>query len=329
MLTLEISDSDIVETRFRISPIFDLEHLVCSLGGPAPVELGPFWSDEVRLAFGEMRRSNPLLPVLIGLLRSRYVPSFLAPPPQSPAQTIEEDIDALLETPSRLVEDEIQRWLRIRQRVDPVVAQALSKRGLVSHLAELLMALWDRLLEPWWPFLRIFLEADIRWRSEQLVLGGWATALAELNPRFHRGEKRLSVDIRSTATMSLRGGGLVMMPSLFVRTAAAYTEPPWQPTIAYRARGSASILGRKPAASIGRLAPVLGRARSAILVALDTPGTPTSLSDRLSMSIGAVGDNLARLLDAGLVNRKRVGARVEYRRTPLGDALILSSINSP
>lgn len=329
MLTLEIPDSDIVETRFRISPIFDLEHLLYALCEGGPLQLGPFWSEEMRPVYAELRRAKPLISVLVGLLRSPYVPTFLAPPPESAFQTIDDDLRAVLATPAHVVAEEISRCLKTHQRVDPLVAKALRQPRLLDHLAEVLRAAWQALLDPWWPFLRIVLEADIRWRSEQLFMGGWSTALRELRPRALEGMTSFTIDIRSAGRMPIGGKGIVMIPSLFVCSAAAYTEPPWRPAIAYRARGAELALTKGPNPSLSRLSPVIGRARSAILAALDMPVTPSSLSNSLGMSLGAVGDNLARLLDVGLISRKRLGGRVEYRRTPLGDALLLSSMSPP
>jgi DNA-binding transcriptional ArsR family regulator len=69
------------------------------------------------------------------------------------------------------------------------------------------------------------------------------------------------------------------------------------------------------------LAPLLGRTRAGLLVALSTPSSTTRLAALTGASIGATGDHLKVLLDAGLVTRERIARSVLYRRTPLGDAL--------
>ena len=69
------------------------------------------------------------------------------------------------------------------------------------------------------------------------------------------------------------------------------------------------------------LAPLLGRTRAGLLLALATPSSTTQLAALTGASIGATGDHLKVLLDAGLLTRARVARSVVYRRTPLGDAL--------
>ena len=58
-----------------------------------------------------------------------------------------------------------------------------------------------------------------------------------------------------------------------------------------------------------------------MLYALADPASTTQLARSLRLAAGAVGDHLAVLLRAGLVDRGRSGRSVVYRRTPLGDAL--------
>jgi DNA-binding transcriptional ArsR family regulator len=56
-------------------------------------------------------------------------------------------------------------------------------------------------------------------------------------------------------------------------------------------------------------------------MALAEPASTTQLARGNGLAVGALGDHLAVLRDAGLVDRARSGRSVLYRRTPLGDAL--------
>jgi DNA-binding transcriptional ArsR family regulator len=61
---------------------------------------------------------------------------------------------------------------------------------------------------------------------------------------------------------------------------------------------------------------------------LDQPADPTDLAARSRLPIGAVGNHLRVLLDAGAVSRRRSGRAVLYWRTPLGDALVAADSRS-
>ena len=52
------------------------------------------------------------------------------------------------------------------------------------------------------------------------------------------------------------------------------------------------------------------------------PASTSQLARAFGMATGAVGDHLAVLHRARLVERARSGRSVLYRRTPLGDALV-------
>ncbi|WP_282205163.1 ArsR/SmtB family transcription factor [Kitasatospora fiedleri] len=54
---------------------------------------------------------------------------------------------------------------------------------------------------------------------------------------------------------------------------------------------------------------------------METPATTSELALLLDQSVGTVGGHLAILRDTGLVDRTRVGRRVLYHRTELGDRL--------
>jgi DNA-binding transcriptional ArsR family regulator len=102
---------------------------------------------------------------------------------------------------------------------------------------------------------------------------------------------------------------------------AAHTEDPWPRTIIYPARGVGALWGEPVSASPGALGDLVGRSRARLLDALDSPASTTQLARSTGLAPGAVGDHLAVLLRAGLLDRARSGRSVLYTRTALGDAL--------
>jgi DNA-binding transcriptional ArsR family regulator len=62
--------------------------------------------------------------------------------------------------------------------------------------------------------------------------------------------------------------------------------------------------------------------RAALLRLLDQPLGTTHLAAACGLPVGAVGNHLRVLLDAGVVARRRSGRNVLYWRTALGEALI-------
>src|SRR5262249_25593352 len=127
------------------------------------------------------------------------------------------------------------------------------------------------------------------------------------------------------------GAGLCSAPrvSLCPRLALAI-HPPWPPVLIYPARGVSALWeqpGRTgPGTALHRL---LGASRAAILLALEDPASTTQLAATLGQSLGATGDHLAVLREAGLVSRARSGRSVLYRRTPVGDARAAAELCPP
>ena len=119
------------------------------------------------------------------------------------------------------------------------------------------------------------------------------------------------------------GAGLLLVPSVFVwPEIAVYADQPWPKAVVYPARGVGTLLEHGPCEAPGYLSALLGRSRALLLVTLADPASTSQLARAFGMATGAVGDHLAVLHHARLVERARSGRSVLYRRTPLGDALV-------
>ena len=106
-----------------------------------------------------------------------------------------------------------------------------------------------------------------------------------------------------------------------VQDPAGGFDPPWQPTVAYPARGIGGLWSETSGRAPDALARLLGRGRAAVLAGLTEPASTTGLAERLGLAPSSVSAHLSALRDAGLLTSHRYGHQVLYERTPLGIAL--------
>jgi DNA-binding transcriptional ArsR family regulator len=111
------------------------------------------------------------------------------------------------------------------------------------------------------------------------------------------------------------------MPSAFVWPHAIAMLDDHPPTLIYPSRGVASLFWDERGRD-ATLANLIGRTRSEILQAVGEPLHTTGLARLLGRSPGNIADHLHVLHESGLVARARMGRKVLYSRTPLGDTLL-------
>jgi DNA-binding transcriptional ArsR family regulator len=313
------SVEDLVHTRFAISPMWELVRSLVVLRDPSHAALHVPW---LRSLSG--RLDGKALAGAIALLPPRgYTPDFLTPPPAGPLGSIADDLAALRDVRGAQIRSELELFRSQHPRTDGVVEPWLEHpRREVRRLADLLERYWADAVEPVWPRVRAFLDADIAHRSRRLAEGGPRLLFADLHPLVTWSEDHLDVTVPAhDATVTLAGRGLVLMPSAFSATRPRVIDrPPWQPTLIYPARGIATLWEDAAPAPEG-LARLLGATRAAVLTNLGAPRSTTELAGRLALSPATTSHHLGALRDAGLVTGRREGRAVLYVRTPLGDAL--------
>ena len=321
VLRFVASRDDLLNSRFALSPVTELENLLRKLTGRKRTPLPPAWSARLMPAFARLREETALDAVL-ALQSDGYGAAFVVQPPQNMAQTIEDDLAAIRATPLEQARKEIGECLARRPTTDPQVMAILNDPNVAVILADAMEAAWHDLVAPDWPALRAVLERDVVYRGGLLSTGGWQAAFAGLHKRLAWRDGALELSRFVDATHHLDGAGMLLVPAVFVwPNIGAYTDPPWPRTLVYPARGTAALWAPGPATPPDALASLLGRSRARLLVSLSDPASTTQLATSLNMAIGAVGDHLAVLRNTGLVTRARSGRAVLYRRTPLGDAL--------
>jgi DNA-binding transcriptional ArsR family regulator len=323
MLRIIVGPDDLAVSRFAVSPLGELGHLLRHLGerggrgSRLPSPLRTRWRER----FAQVR-DDPGIRALLALQGSAYGVNFAAPPPNGVAQTLGDDLAAVRATPLSLARAEITKALASSPAPEPQIARWLTRRDVVDQIADTLQMAWTALIAPDWPQLQAIIERDVVHRAGQLTRLGWAGAVTGMHDSvlWHNG----TVEIRERANDQARldGRGLLFVPSVFIYPGLGfYLEPPWRPALVYPARGSAALWADqpRPAGSLGRL---LGASRAHLLAVLDTPTSTTGLVATTGMSLGAVGGHLRIMTDAGLLSRARSGRTVLYQRTPIGEALL-------
>ncbi len=318
MIVLSFGPQDLLRVRFAVSPLWELVNAVRAVldGGR---QLGPVpW---LRTAGGRLGDLD-LGPLRAVLPATGYTPDFLSPPPEGPLETMPEGLARLRATPPAQVARELA-WVDLDNPADPARDALLADpAGARDRLADLLDACWDRLLAPLWPQLRDVLEGDLAERARQLAAGGMERLLADLHPDVAWRDGRIEVDKAFDDHRRLDGAGLVLLPTVFASWGPqVMLDPPWQPTLAYPARGTAQ-LWLPPDRDDGALAALLGRTRATLLAALVEPATTTRLAARHHLAPGTVSEHLSVLRGTGLVTAHRAGREVRYALTPIGHALL-------
>jgi DNA-binding transcriptional ArsR family regulator len=254
-----------------------------------------------------------------------FVPDFLTPPPRVPWPRLRDQLAEIRGTPPAQVAHELERCRRTvhaqRERglldrllADPEAARELLATGVYDA--------WLALVAPFWVRVRTLLARDIEERSRTLAQRGLRRVLDDLDPRIRWTKGGVSIADRSDEAANVGERGLLLMPTAYLWPhVAAVVDEPWQPTIAYPARGIADLWHTPPPSSEA-LARLLGRTRALVLSSLDRPLSTSALAALIELSPAGASRHLLALRDAGLIAATRHGHEVRYRRTALGSALL-------
>jgi len=318
---LHFGEEDLLKCRFAVSPLWETQEAVRTLNRPARHGYHAHWLRRIRAAAAGL----DLAPLWLLMPQRGHTPDWLGPPPIGPAATFEEEIAAVRAAdPEAAREDTALSLADTPGALESPEGRALlaDPARMIRELADLMEQAWHTLIEPDWPRLRALLEADVAFHSRRLAEVGLGGLLPEIDRRFGWHAGTLTVDRNAEHERHLDGQGLVLMPSVFSwPDVVSGFEPPWQPTVAYPARGIGGLWAEPGDRTPDALVRLLGRGRAAVLTALDEPATTTALAHRLRLAPSSVSAHLGALRDAGLLTSRRYGHQVLYERTPLGIAL--------
>ncbi|HEY1276476.1 MAG TPA: DUF5937 family protein [Thermoleophilaceae bacterium] len=318
MLVLRFGPEDLANVRFAVSPLVEVYRSVRALEDPSAQAIHLPWIAATRelLADIDLQLLDALQPVEV------YSPDFIHPPPTTPLAELDDELAVMLATPAGEVREEVRAMYPgtdppalLRPFVD-------EPEAALAELAALVRAYWDRALAPHWPRLRALLEGDVLHRARRMADGGAQRLFADIHPEVRFADDALWIEKRFDETVALDGRGLLFVPSAFAwPRMTAITEPPWQPTLIYPARGVGALWDPGAEPPPEALAALLGPRRASVLAALDAPRSTTEIARSLGLSAASVSQHLRVLKDAGLANGHRVGRSVLYVRSPAGDSL--------
>jgi hypothetical protein len=328
--TIGFTSSDTARVRFGRSCLWEVLASLRVLREPAHHGVHLPWVRLVRprlaaeLGAGAapgLRAGFALLGDLVGSgNHGDYAPDLLTPPPTSLEPSIESELADLAGTP----DDVVRRQLDLlRGRWNPAL-QAMwdDPAGHLGILTEVIGRYWRATLAPFWAPITAVAEAEVFLRGRQQAAHGLAVVLNDLHDRV--GWDGANLEVSGTACWGRReldGGGLCLVPSVFVWPGVLVVADGRIAQLAYPCRGAGTVWdGGFPASPA--LEQVLGRSKARLLAVLETPASTTDAAGRVRLSVSATSEHLTALSAAGLVRARRSGRSILHVRTAMADALL-------
>jgi DNA-binding transcriptional ArsR family regulator len=313
----QVSADTLAASRFVVSPLAEAIASLRTLErGTARHPGERRWLDAHQPAYRERQAGDPVTALLvrIGLGRS-WNADFLTPAPAAEGEaTFAQEVARVRRTAPETAHADLAVSLG-----GPLPA-VLDRPDLPERAADLLQWVWTQTVLPYWAQRQRIIEADVVARTAQLGRGGWAEALADMRPGMRwLGEGRLQINGHDYPPRDILGARLLFVPVTPGYGWVAW-DMPHRYAVVYPCSGA--LAGADLAPVPEALGPLLGPARAAVLVLLDTPKSTTQLVALTGQGLGSVGRHLTVLLGARLVRRRRAGRSVLYYRTDVGDALV-------
>ncbi|RKN42623.1 ArsR family transcriptional regulator [Micromonospora endolithica] len=325
MIRIRLDEPTLARTRIATSPLWEVLTSLYVLHrnpGEAP---WPYtgWARHARRVLAEVPATAPVRLLTI----SSRAPDFLTPIPSSASPTLAEQLAELRATPAEVIAEQIPRYHRPDDLPAWLRTFVTDRRAALDRLADGVEAYWNAAIAPWWPAMRAALDEEVLHRARALAADGPDALLAHLHERVRWEKPVLTLVKPLEQHFEAVDQRLLLVPLIFSRGAlTCSTDHPEVVAVSYQARGAALLAEGTPApatpAGTDRLAVLVGRGRAQVLRALTRPATTAGLAATLGLAPSTVSEQLAALLTAGVVHRRRVGRRVLYGLEPAGLALV-------
>jgi DNA-binding transcriptional ArsR family regulator len=322
VFTLRVDAETVARTRF--SPSLAAESLAW-LRLAADAGRHPVFGDPGPLARASL--THPDVALLLDLLPRTgevYTPDLLTPQPGTATRhrdLLDEQIARIEATTQDDLEEQVFTYTRIHwNRPLPVKARRVAESGTMPRrLAGGLARFWREVLADGWADLHAILERDITHRAKTIAGHGVGAALGALHPTIGWAGDAITLAKPFDGEIDVAGRELVLAPGVLSWPGTSIqVDVPGQVVLGYPAHG----IGTGGAHPPGRIAPVVGAARAALLADLETARSTAELATRAGYAPGTVSYHLGALHRAGLVSKVRDGRYVLYQRTPQAMVLL-------
>ncbi|AHH97761.1 ArsR/SmtB family transcription factor [Kutzneria albida] len=320
MVLLRLNSLALSRSRFALSPLAETLASMILLGKTCVDPWLTPWHERHHAAFDRTLDADPFARGLVRLLSStKWLPTYVVVPPTGGMRTA---LAGELAQVAAFTDEDVRAELgaSLEHSWQEHDMSWLSGGDWAPRTARLLDSVWREHVAPDWPRRRALLERDVTYRAGLLAAYGWPRALHRMNRRSAWvGTDAIRFTNRSGPDRVVGDEGMLFVPVSMSSGSWLCEGPTGRYALVYPARGSAVDAEHpRPPHALGRL---LGAGRAAILCELERPATTSELAAQLAQSLGTVGGHLAVLREAGLIAGTRVGKRVVYRRTELGDRL--------
>jgi DNA-binding transcriptional ArsR family regulator len=315
MMRVVWGPTDLTHTRFSYSPLVEITESLWLLHSRRSARHHQWWLCRAPEQFASA--DGALLRALVPARPATA--DFLFGTAERNLGSLTDQLDWISRLPGGCLQTQLEAvWT---EGLPAPLFDVLSGSAPGAVVAEALERYWDATLRPHWTRIRGVLEEDIAHRAATLASDGFDTMLAGLHERVRFEHLTMSIGHGpTTAETELSGNGMLLIPSVFAWPLLAFNDT-HHPRLVYGARGIGRLAEQPSDPSNAALSNLLGRTRTAVLLACRVPVSTTELAVQLAQSPAAVSQHLSILRDSGLLRSWRSGRRVLYLRTPLGDSI--------
>lgn len=317
---IEFAPADLVGLRLAHSPLVEVVTSGFALNRPRETWLYGSWAARVRpLLAGAGLRT--FLAVISG--PTCYVPDFLTPVPATARPSLAEELRVVAATPLDRVAAEVAAAWAGHPAPPEIRRFDTDPAGGLAELVRQVQRYFELAVAPVWPRLRAAAEGEIAYRARLAAEDGPQALLAGLHPRLDWDGSALRLANGKPGQWSLDGQSLTLLPAGFAGPRVyPLTAGPAGRALWYPPRGYGQLWAQAaPAEPSAPLAALLGSTRAGVLTLLAVPASTGEVATTLGLSPATASHHLTTLRNAGLVVGERVGHRLRYRRTALGEQL--------
>lgn len=326
MLCIEFAPSDLVGLRFAHSPLVEAVTSAFALTRPSRYWMYAGWRARVR-----PRLATADVGTFLALVAAPtcFVPDFLTPVPATARPTLDDELRAVAATPLDRVAEEVHAAWAGHPAPDGVARFATDPAGALDGLIRQIRRYFTVAVAPLWPRLRATVEAEIARRGTAAVEHGPGALLRGLHSTLDWTGTAIQLAHAKSREWTLDGHPLTLLPAGFAGPRVhTMTEAPTGRALWYPPRAYGQLWAEPSGAEPGpddTLSSLLGTSRAAVLTLLGVPHSTGEVAEALALAPATASHHLTVLRDAGLVAGERVGRRLRYRRTGLGEQLRATS----